>query len=36
VGFDPNRPHKARSSDVWFVAAGLVVCVLLVLWAFLG
>ncbi len=36
MGFDPNRPHKARPSDVWFVAAGLVVALLLVLWAFLG
>ncbi len=36
MGFNPNRPHKARSSDVWFVVAGLTVAVVLVLWAFFG
>lgn len=36
MGFNPNRPQKRRPSDVIFVAAGLAVAVLLVLWAFLG
>ncbi len=36
MGFNPNRPQKRRDSDVVFVVAGLVVALLLVLWAFLG
>ena len=36
MGFDPHRPQKRRPSDLVFVAAGLVVALLLVLWAFLG
>jgi hypothetical protein len=36
MGFNPHRPQKRRPSDVAFVAAGLLVCVLLLLWAFLG
>ena len=36
MGFDPNRKHVPRKSDIWFVAAGLTVAVLLVIWALLG
>lgn len=36
MGFNPNRPQKARDSDVLFVVAGLVVAALLVLWALFG
>jgi hypothetical protein len=36
VGYNPYRKRVSRSSDVAFVAAALVVVVLLVLWAFLG
>jgi hypothetical protein len=33
VGFNPFRPHRTSNADYLFVAAGLVVVVLLVLWA---
>jgi hypothetical protein len=36
MGLNPFRPQRTRSSDYLFVAAALVVCVLLVLWAFFG
>ena len=36
MGFNPHRPQKHRRSDLVFVAAGLIVAVLLVLWAFFG
>lgn len=36
MGLNPYRPHKQRRSDLVFVAAGLLVALLLVLWAFLG
>lgn len=36
MGFNPHRPRKQRRSDLVFVAAGLIVAVLLVLWAFFG
>ncbi len=36
MGLNPYRPHKQRRSDIAFVAAGILVAVLLVLWAFLG
>ena len=36
MGFNPHRPQKQRRSDVVFVAAGLLVAVLLVLWALFG
>ena len=36
MGFNPHRPQKQRSSDVVFVVAGLLVAVLLVLWALFG
>jgi hypothetical protein len=33
---DPTRPHRRRPSDILFVGAGILVAVLLVLWAFFG
>ena len=33
---DPTRPHRRRPTDVLYVAAGLLVALVLVLWAFLG
>jgi hypothetical protein len=36
VGFDPTRKHKRTSFDYFYVAAGVIVCVALVLWALLG
>jgi hypothetical protein len=33
---DPTRPHRRRPTDLVYVAAGLLVALLLVLWAFLG
>ncbi len=36
VGFDPTRRHRRTNFDYFYVAAGLVVCVALVLWALLG
>jgi len=36
MGMDPTRPRRRRRSDYVYVAAGLVVAVLLVLWALLG
>jgi hypothetical protein len=36
MGFNPHRPQKQRRSDLVFVAAGLIVAVLLVLWALFG
>jgi hypothetical protein len=36
MGFDPQRPHRRRPSDVVYVAAALIVGVLLVLWALVG
>lgn len=36
MGLNPYRPQKARRSDLLFVVAGLVVALLLVLWAFFG
>jgi len=36
MGFDPNRPFEKRKTDFMFVAAGLLIAVLLLLWAFLG
>ena len=36
MGFDPNRKHVPRRSDIWFVAAGLAVALALVLWALFG
>ncbi len=36
MGFNPNRPQRRRDSDIVFVVAGLLVALLLVLWAFFG
>lgn len=36
VGFDPRRQHKKSSFDYWFVGTAVVVCILLVVWAFFG
>ena len=36
MGFNPHRPQKRRRSDIVFVVAGILVAVLLVLWAFFG
>jgi len=36
MGLNPYRPHKQRRSDIAFVAAGIVVAILLVLWALFG
>jgi hypothetical protein len=36
VGLNPYRPQKQRRSDLVFVAAGLLVALLLVLWAVFG
>lgn len=33
---DPTRPHKRRPTDLLYVGAGLLVALLLVLWAFFG
>ncbi len=33
---DPTRPHRRRPTDLLFVGAGILVAVLLVLWAFFG
>ena len=36
VGFDPQRRHVRRPSDLVFVAAGLVVVMIAVAWALFG
>ena len=36
VGFDPQRRHRRRPSDLVFVAAGLMVVVIAVAWALFG
>ncbi len=36
MGLNPYRPQKQRPSDILFVVAGIVVAILLVLWAFFG
>lgn len=36
MGMDPTRPHKRRPTDILFVGAGVLVAVLLVLWAMFG
>lgn len=36
MGFNPHRKQVRRTSDYFFVAAGVLVAVALVLWAFLG
>lgn len=36
MGFDATRPQRRRRSDLWVVAAAVLVCLLLVLWALLA
>jgi len=36
VGLDPTRKHHRSNFDYFYVAGALIVCVLLVLWAFFG
>jgi len=36
MGFDPTRKHRRTRFDYWFVAAALLVCSGLILWALLG
>ena len=36
MGMNPFRPHQRSMADYVMVAAALIVCVLLVLWAFFG
>jgi hypothetical protein len=36
MGFDPTRRHRRSRLDYVYVAAGLLVCAVLVLWAFVG
>ena len=36
VGFDPTRKHRRSKFDYYYVAVGVLVCIALVLWAFLG
>lgn len=36
MGMNPFRQQRRRPSDVVFVAAGLLVCALLVAWALFG
>ena len=33
MGFNPFRPHRSSRADYVFVAAGILVALLLVLWA---
>jgi hypothetical protein len=36
MGFNPYRPQKRRQSDYVLVAAAVVVCVALLVWALFG
>jgi hypothetical protein len=36
MGFNPHRPRRKSRADYVMVAAALLVCLGLVLWAFLG
>lgn len=36
MGFDPTRKHRKTRFDYWYVAASVVVCVSVVLWALFG
>jgi hypothetical protein len=36
MGFNPHRTHRRRTSDYVFVAAAVLLCVALVLWALLA
>jgi hypothetical protein len=36
MGFNPHRQHRRSNADYVLVAAAVVVCALLLAWAFLG
>lgn len=36
MGFDPNRPHTKSPFDYWYVAAGVLVVIALLVWAIFG
>jgi hypothetical protein len=36
MGFNPYRPQRRSAADYVFVAAGLLVCAALLVWALLG
>jgi hypothetical protein len=36
MGFNPFRPRRRSRADYVMVAAAMVVCIALVVWAFLG
>ncbi len=36
MGFDPTRRHRRSAFDYWYVGAGVVVFIGLVLWALVG
>jgi hypothetical protein len=36
LGFDPTRKYKRTRFDYYYVAAGVLVCVLLLAWALFG
>jgi len=36
MGFDPERRHRRTNFDYWYVGAAIVVCAVLVVWAFFG
>jgi hypothetical protein len=36
VGFDPTRKHKRTNFDYFYVGAGVLVCLVLVVWAVFG
>ena len=36
MGMTPFRPKKTTNADYLFVAAGLIVCLVLLIWAFFG
>jgi hypothetical protein len=36
LGFDPTRKHTRTRFDYFYVAAGLILCALLVVWALFG
>jgi hypothetical protein len=36
LGFDPTRKHTRSRFDYFYVAVGVLICALLVLWALFG
>jgi hypothetical protein len=36
LGFDPTRKYKRTRFDYFYVAAGVMICIALILWAFLA